>query len=68
MDHLAHFDRERIPERVVHAKGSGALGYFEVSRQLVLVLVGAQPPMHDGVIKSMVPTPLVESTRIGDQP
>jgi catalase len=28
---LAHFDRERIPERVVHAKGSGAYGYFEVT-------------------------------------
>ncbi|MBE0665134.1 MAG: catalase, partial [Candidatus Aminicenantes bacterium] len=28
---LAHFDRERIPERVVHAKGAGAHGYFEVS-------------------------------------
>jgi len=27
---LAHFDRERIPERVVHAKGAGAHGYFEV--------------------------------------
>lgn len=26
---LAHFNRERIPERVVHAKGSGAFGYFE---------------------------------------
>lgn len=23
MDEMAHFDRERIPERVVHAKGSG---------------------------------------------
>lgn len=23
IDKLAHFDRERIPERVVHAKGSG---------------------------------------------
>lgn len=21
LDHMAHFDRERIPERVVHAKG-----------------------------------------------
>lgn len=29
---LAHFDRERIPERVVHAKGAGAFGYFECSR------------------------------------
>jgi catalase len=27
---LGHFDRERIPERVVHAKGAGAHGYFEV--------------------------------------
>ncbi len=25
---MAHFNRERIPERVVHAKGSGAHGYF----------------------------------------
>lgn len=31
IDSLAHFDRERIPERVVHAKGSGAHGYFEVT-------------------------------------
>ncbi|KAJ0396564.1 hypothetical protein P43SY_009473 [Pythium insidiosum] len=31
LDHLAHFDRERIPERVVHAKGAGAFGYFEVT-------------------------------------
>lgn len=30
IDKLAHFDRERIPERVVHAKGSGAHGYFKV--------------------------------------
>ena len=28
IDKLAHFDRERIPERVVHAKGAGAFGYF----------------------------------------
>eukprot|EP00921_Rhytidocystis_pertsovi_P012653 GHVQ01020572.1.p1 GENE.GHVQ01020572.1~~GHVQ01020572.1.p1 ORF type:complete len:382 (-),score=56.44 GHVQ01020572.1:165-1310(-) len=31
IDKLAHFDRERIPERVVHAKGAGAFGYFEVT-------------------------------------
>lgn len=31
IDSLAHFDRERIPERVVHAKGSGAYGEFEVT-------------------------------------
>ncbi len=31
LDKLAHFDRERIPERVVHAKRAGAFGYFEVA-------------------------------------
>ncbi|MDQ7842076.1 MAG: catalase, partial [bacterium] len=31
---LAHFDRERIPERVVHAKGAGAYGYFEVTHDV----------------------------------
>ncbi|PFH51648.1 hypothetical protein AMATHDRAFT_2920 [Amanita thiersii Skay4041] len=34
IDLLAHFDRERIPERVVHAKGAGAHGYFEVTHNL----------------------------------
>ncbi len=29
IDLLSHFDRERIPERVVHAKGSGAHGVWE---------------------------------------
>ena len=28
--------RERIPERVVHAKGAGAFGYFEVKLFLTL--------------------------------
>jgi len=31
---LAHFNRERIPERVVHAKGAGAHGYFEVTHDV----------------------------------
>jgi len=31
IDHIAAFDRERIPERVVHAKGAGAFGFFEVT-------------------------------------
>ncbi|MFP5438790.1 MAG: catalase [Bacteroidia bacterium] len=26
---ITHFDHERIPERIVHARGSGAQGYFE---------------------------------------
>ena len=28
-DKLGHFDRERVPERVVHARGATAFGYFE---------------------------------------
>ncbi|ESK88292.1 catalase isozyme p [Moniliophthora roreri MCA 2997] len=34
IDLLAHFDRERIPERVVHAKGAGAHGYFMVTHDM----------------------------------
>ncbi|MBK5228323.1 MAG: catalase, partial [Actinobacteria bacterium] len=31
---MAHFNRERVPERVVHAKGSGAFGVFEVTEDV----------------------------------
>ncbi len=31
---LAHFNRERIPERVVHARGSGAYGTFTLTRDM----------------------------------
>ncbi len=34
IEKLAHFDRERIPERVVHAKGAGAHGYFKVTHDV----------------------------------
>lgn len=34
LEKLAHFNRERVPERVVHAKGAGAHGYFEVTKDL----------------------------------
>jgi len=34
IEKLAHFNRERIPERVVHAKGAGAGGYFEVTNDV----------------------------------
>ena len=34
VEKLAHFDRERIPERVVHAKGAGAHGYFQVHKSM----------------------------------
>jgi len=34
IDKMAAFDRERIPERVVHAKGSAAHGEFEVTEDV----------------------------------
>lgn len=34
IEKLAHFNRERIPERVVHAKGSGAFGEFVVTKDI----------------------------------
>ena len=34
LEKLARFNRERIPERVVHARGSGAYGHFEVARDM----------------------------------
>jgi catalase len=34
IEKLAHFGRERIPERVVHAKGAGAHGHFQVYKSM----------------------------------
>ena len=34
IDKLAHFNRERIPERVVHAKAAGAHGTFTVTHDI----------------------------------
>ncbi|MCJ7725262.1 MAG: catalase [Acidimicrobiia bacterium] len=34
IEKLARFNRERIPERIVHARGSGAHGVFEVTNDL----------------------------------
>ena len=31
---INHFDHERIPERIVHARGSAAHGYFECTESL----------------------------------
>jgi len=49
---MAQFNRERVPERVVHAKGSGAFGYFEVTADVTqwtkaafLSKVGKRTPM-----------------------
>ena len=52
LEKLAHFNRERVPERVVHAKGAGAHGYFEVTNDIskytkadFLSEVGKRTPM-----------------------
>jgi len=49
---ITHFDHERIPERIVHARGSAAHGYFELTRSLekyttakVLTEVGVKTPL-----------------------
>jgi catalase len=34
IEQMANFNRERIPERQPHAKGSGAFGYFQVTRDV----------------------------------
>lgn len=34
LEKLAHFDRERIPERVVHAKGSAAYGELTITNDI----------------------------------
>jgi catalase len=34
LEQMQHFNRERIPERVVHAKGSGAFGTFTVTKDV----------------------------------
>lgn len=34
LEKLAHFNRERIPERIVHAKGCGAFGTFTVTNDI----------------------------------
>ena len=34
LEKITHFDHERIPERIVHARGSGAHGYFEVTNAI----------------------------------
>ncbi|HET7299265.1 MAG TPA: catalase, partial [Oleiagrimonas sp.] len=49
---ITHFDHERIPERIVHARGSAAHGYFELTRSLkkyttakILTEVGEKTPL-----------------------
>jgi catalase len=34
VEKMQHFNRERVPERVVHPKGTGAHGFFEVTEDV----------------------------------
>jgi catalase len=52
IEKLAHFVRERVPDRVYHVKGGGAFGYFEVTADVTqwtkaafLNKVGKRTPM-----------------------
>lgn len=52
VEKLAHFNRENIPERRVHAKGSGAHGTFEVTKDItqytsasIFSTIGKKTPM-----------------------
>src|SRR6187399_312771 len=38
---ITHFDHERIPERIVHARGSGAHGVFQVYKSMAKVTKAA---------------------------
>lgn len=49
---ITHFDHERIPERIVHARGTGAHGFFELTHSLeryttarLLTEVGEKTPV-----------------------
>jgi len=53
---IFHFDHERIPERIVHARGSGAHGFFECTRAIpeltratVFAKKGKRTPLFCGV-------------------
>lgn len=49
---ITHFDHERIPERIVHARAAGAHGYFELTESLenyttakILTEIGVKTPV-----------------------
>ena len=56
IEKLAHFDRERIPERVVHAKGAGAHGYFQVYKSMEVYLrqISSRPEEKDTSIRPLL--------------
>ncbi|GAC1595321.1 MAG: catalase HPII [Candidatus Velthaea sp.] len=49
---ITHFDHERIPERVVHARGTGAHGYFQVYESMASITRAAF--LQDPAVKTPV--------------
>ena len=49
---IQHFDHERIPERIVHARGAAAHGYFQVYQSLEDIT--AAKVLHDPAVKTPV--------------
>ena len=49
---ITHFDHERIPERIVHARGSGAHGYFQAYKSLADITKAAF--LNDPKVKTEV--------------
>ncbi len=50
IEKIAHFDRVRIPDRVVHAKGAGAFGYFQVHKDMAKYTKTKSPKSHELLI------------------
>ncbi len=55
IEQMANFNRERIPERQPHAKGAGAFGYFEVTKDVSAYTKAAvfQPAHQNGHLDSV---------------
>ena len=67
---MNHFDHERIPERVVHARGAAAHGYFECTHPMTdstRKAVAVQPSKgknNAGVSRGSAPWPAAVAVRI----
>ncbi|XP_075976389.1 catalase-like [Anticarsia gemmatalis] len=69
----SHFVRERIPERIVHAKGIGAFGYFEVTHDVSKYIksdvfngIGKKTPVvarYSSVVQNLGGSDLVPETK-----
>lgn len=69
---IAHFDHERIPERIVHARGTAVHGYFELTESLaqyttarILIEVGEKTPVFTRTWCSSPPLFLVSIDFLG---